>query len=105
MGRSGRHDHNVSGADEVCLFIDPHFRIAGLVQKNLVDPVAVKRNRITNPDLLDDDSDVRALFRHKRPDRVGPPVVRIGGISKWLQVEVSVQPHRHFPLRSINSIR
>lgn len=105
MGRSGRHDHDVSRADDVRLFTDPYLRSAGLVQEYLVDLMAVKRNSITDPDLLDDDGDVGGFIRHKCPDRVGPPIVRIGGISEWLQVEVSVQPHRHFPLRSINSIR
>jgi hypothetical protein len=105
MCRAGRHDHDVACTYAVCLVIDPHLRIAGLVQEDLVDQVAVERDRVADADLLNDDCDVGGFIRHECPVRAGPPVVRIRGIGEWLQFEVSVQPHHHFPLRSINSIR
>jgi hypothetical protein len=105
MGRPRRHDHDVSSAYEIGLIVDPNLRVAGLVQEHLVDLVAVERDRVADPDLLDDEGHIRRLFRHECPDRVGTPVVRIGGICEWLKVEVPVKTHRYFPLRSINSIR
>jgi hypothetical protein len=105
VGRAGRNDHDVSCPYAICLLIDAHLRGVGLVQEHLVDLVTVERDRVADPDLLDDDGDIRRLFRHECPDRVGTPAVWIGGICEWPKVEVSVKTHRYFPLRSINSIR
>src|ERR1041385_4111053 len=76
-------DHDdVSRAYCERLLAEPHLELTGEIDHDLVDPVAVERDRVTATD----------AGGGPQP-RAGPPVIRIRAVGERHELEVPVQAH------------